>query len=222
MIKMKRQTAYKLWIGDIIDSDIKIDENGYKYYDIRDKNVIRVNIIANVIHRYDNDEGTYSNLVVDDSSGQIKLKCWNEDTPILENVEVGDIVLIIGKLGSSESDVFIRPEIVKRIDNYDWELLRRIELSKLYGKPLEKQKNFVEKKEDKNVQVTEEKIEQTVSVTSREKIVDTIEKNDGEIEISELIKLTGILESEVDKVIEELLKEGEIYQPKPGFVKLLI
>lgn len=213
---MKRHTAYKLWIGNIADSDIKIDENGYKYYDICDKKVIRINVIANVIHRYDNEEGTYTNVVVDDGSGQIKLKCWNEDTQILANIDIGDIVLIIGKLGSTESEIYIRPEIVKNIDNSDWELLRKVELSNLYGKP-EKQKKIMNQ-----MVVTEEKVEESGSVKLREKIINAIEKAEGEVEIISLIKSTGISEDEVDKIIEDLLKEGEIYQPKPGFVRLLV
>mgnify|MGYP003980217591 FL=1 len=85
-----RQTAYKVWISDLINGEFVKPEGEWtpSYIQVRDNKVSRANIIANVIMNYKNDESTYVSLTLDDGSDNISLKAWNEDTKILEDIHI--------------------------------------------------------------------------------------------------------------------------------------
>ncbi len=213
-MKFKRQTAYKYWISDLLSSIQKLNNDGLRYFQVGDAQVVRVNVIAVVVNRYDNEAGNYSVITLDDSSGQIRVKAWDDDTKLLDNLELGNVVLVIARLFESNGEIFLRPEIVSKMDE-NWAAVRRLELEKKFGKATN---------EKKVLDVTEEKVEEKVepSIKAREKVYYYVEKNPDEgIQISELVRKTGLKEEDVEKAVEELLREGEIYNPRPGFVKLV-
>jgi len=213
-MKFKRQTAYKLWIKNILSSTQKLTNEGMRYFQVDDKEVVRVNLIAVVINRYDNDAGNYSVVTVDDGSGQIRIKAWEDDVKFLNHIDLGNVVLVVARLFESNGEIFLRPEIVKAIGD-EWAMVRKLELEKQFGKVIHT---------DKILAVTEEKVEEKIepSIVAREKVYHFVEKAPEKgIEISELVKKTELKEADVEKAIEELLREGEIYNPKPGFVKLV-
>ena len=85
-----RQTAYKVWISDILNGEF-INPGGEwtpSYVQVKQKKVSRANIVANVIMNYKNEDSTYISLTLDDGSDNIALKVWNEDTKILENIKM--------------------------------------------------------------------------------------------------------------------------------------
>ncbi|MFH1637236.1 MAG: OB-fold nucleic acid binding domain-containing protein [Candidatus Woesearchaeota archaeon] len=221
---IKRQTAYRFWIRDIVESELKLNKEGYKYFDVKGKEAVRVNLIANVINKYSNDAGTYVSVTLDDGSAQLRVKTWNEDSKFLEDIEIGNMVLVVGRLSESNGEVFLRPEIVKAVENAEWELARKLELLKKYGKPERTQQAL---EEDKGEEVKEDIVEEVVvenkgAGNSRGKVINVLEDAPaGGIEMHEAIKKSGLDEDEADKIIDELLKEGEVYQPKRGFLKLI-
>jgi RPA family protein len=128
MDKPIREVAYKTWISDISSAEFK---NGGLA--VGEKIVSRVNLIGSVVGRYDKDE-SYSSLTIDDGSAGIRVKAWNEGAAILEDIEPGDILLVIGKIRqSSNGEIFVSPEIAKRV-GVEWEMTRKLELLKEYGR----------------------------------------------------------------------------------------
>ncbi|MEK6816125.1 MAG: OB-fold nucleic acid binding domain-containing protein [Nanoarchaeota archaeon] len=109
MQPQKRQTAYKFWIKDIAEAEAGVNEDGAMYFKIRGKDVLRVNVLAVVIHKYVSENGNYVFVTLDDGSGQTRLKAWNEDTQILSKAEIGDLVMVLGKVGLNNNEIFIRP-----------------------------------------------------------------------------------------------------------------
>ncbi len=221
--QIKRQTAFKFWIKDILNGEAKVDERGMRYFLIKDKRALRVNILAHVIQKYINEERTYGTLVLDDGSSQIRLKAWADDMHLLEKLEIGQGVLVVGKLAESNDEIFIRPEITRLMENPDWDLVRKLELHKMYGKPEERAES--ESPVNPSV-VVEERVEDNPikpSIAAREKIVALIEKdsNPQGSEIAVIIEGSGLKEEDAESALSELLSEGEAYEPKPGFIKLI-
>src|SRR3989344_5122377 len=170
---LKRQTAYKVWIQDIHSAETIVDEtSGLPYYALLGKQVVRVHIIGSIIDAFFSDG--YGSIVIDDGSGQIRLKVWGDDLPLLREKNIGDFVLIIGRIAEFNNERYIRPEIVRGV-SYDWGLLRRLELIKEYG-PLQKKEKVVL---EKDVEVAPE-VEP--SLIAREKILAFVEKQE---EVSE-------------------------------------
>ncbi|MBU2589876.1 MAG: hypothetical protein KKA65_02080 [Nanoarchaeota archaeon] len=213
-MQIKRQTAYKLWINNILSSTQKLTNEGMRYFQVGDKEVVRVNLIAIVINRYDNETGNYSVVTIDDGSGQIRIKAWEDDVKFLNHIDTGSVVLVIARLFESNGEIFLRPEIVRPMED-EWAFVRKLELERQFGKV---------SSDERVLAVTEEKISEKIepSIVAREKVYHFVEKApDNGIEVSELVKKTKLKESDVEKAIEELLREGELYNPRPGFVKLV-
>ena len=105
---------------------------------------------------------------------------------------------------------------LQSIENHDFRPARIVQVNK---------DNYLirnEKKEIKETEKVENKVEDEVepSLAVREKVVSLIEKED-EVEEEKLIQDLGLSEETVKKAIQELLKEGEVYMPRPGYLKMV-
>jgi len=201
----KRLTAYKVWIRDLKHTKGEMD-GSLAYLPIGGNRVVRVNIVGSVIGK--NLSENYGNLILDDGSETIQARVWGDDLWLFEGMEVGDLVLVVARLGEFNQEVYLRPEVVRKID-MDWALLRRLELIKNYGKP-----DRVEKK-DVNVEKVEE-VEPSLAI--REKVLSVVESAE-EISMDALVAKLGVSADKVKKAVDELLKEGEMFMPRPGYLR---
>ena len=125
--EFKRHTAYKLKIGDILAGNHIVDGEKLKFIEINGKNVARVNLIANVVDKFIQDEEKkFASVTLDDASGQIKLKTFGEDIEKLKLLEQGDTVLAIGMVREWNKEVYVTPEIIKK-KQPEYLLLRKLE-----------------------------------------------------------------------------------------------
>ncbi|AJF62506.1 MAG: hypothetical protein QT11_C0001G0357 [archaeon GW2011_AR20] len=220
MEQISRLVAHKLWLGDLKEENFvqRSGEFESNYIALNNKQVTRVNIVANVVNKFENEDKSYIGITMDDSSAQIRLKTWREDTRILENISIGDIVLIIGKIKKYNEEIYILPEIVKKVSPND-EILRKLELIKEYGIP---EKNKIVLIKEKEPEISYEEINFT-SNNLRNELLNLVERYEDKLGITlEEIKLE--LHASLDdlnKVLEELLKEGQVYEVK-GKYRLLL
>ena len=225
-----RQTAYKVWIADLVNGEYINPEGEWvpSYVQINNKKVSRVNIVANSIAKFQNEEGTYISLTLDDGSDNIPLKVWNEDTKILEEVNIGDMILTVARVRQYNNQIYLVPEIIKKLEKSDWMVLRKKELMAEYGERIQAE-TVQEKPEEEPIIITpqptlqEETVEDNSSENERQKILSIIEKTDsGEgVEITQLTTESDLGEQTTSNLIQELLKEGEIFEIKPGRIKLI-
>src|SRR3989344_6803359 len=131
----KRQTAYKLWIASIVSSPFIKKEGEWEpnYLEFNNSQISRVNLIATVVDKFDND--SYCTIIVDDGSGEIRVRAFKDDVHLLKELKKGEMISVIGRLREYNEEVYIIPEIVNNIDDPNFELLRKIELLKSFGKP---------------------------------------------------------------------------------------
>ncbi|MEK6861201.1 MAG: hypothetical protein AABY07_04460, partial [Nanoarchaeota archaeon] len=125
---ISRLTAYKIWIASLINSPYVNNPGEFEpnYIKVNGKEISRLNIIATVVNKYISDDGTYVTIIVDDSSSQIRVKSWREDTLLLKNINVGDTILLIARVKNYQNEIYLLPEIVKKV-NPNWELVRKLE-----------------------------------------------------------------------------------------------
>ncbi len=215
MLTQKRNTAYKVRIHDLISNDyLKEDgEWGSSYVLIQDKKITRVNLIATIISKYESEDKAHCFVVIDDFSSEIRVKTWREDTRLLNSLEVGGIINVIGRIRKYNDELYITPEIIKKIDNPNWELVRKLELFELYGKP----KLLIKEVNERKEKIVEEQIEGFLE-SDRQKILTIIEKRDSELGVDyNTIKLESELgEEKIKNITHDLLREGEIYEVKSG------
>lgn len=216
----QRKTAYKFWIKDIINA-VPISQEGIHLFEIKGKEVSRVNVIAAVVDKRINEDNTFSSITLDDGTETIRAKTWREDIKKLEEVNIGDPVIVIGKVRIYGNELSIMPEIVKKQEP-EWMLVRKKELEKIYGKPEEPTKEIQKEETITSKPVIEEEVINQPTETARQKILALVEKETAHegMQITRLIKESGLKE-EAEQAIDELLREGELFQPRTGFLKVI-
>jgi len=213
---ISRNTAYKLWISNINSSNYTKSPGEFEsnYIEFKNKKISRVNLIAAVVDKYETDN--YSSILVDDGSSQISIKSWNEDKKIIDKVNVGDIILLIGKVrqNSMNTSLYIQPEIIKKLDD-KWLLARKNEMEREYGTPEMVKVEF--DKETEELTIEEVKVSNESIRTQILNLIDKLDKDEG---VSNAVITKQIKSSKVKEAIDELLKEGEIFEVN-GKYKLL-
>lgn len=205
-----RQTAYKIWIGDLLKAEYIENKGEWEpnFFVISEKNVSRVNLVVGVVSTYENPGGTMRSVEVDDGSGSISLRTWGDDMKLLGDLNVGDIVLVIGKSKKNNGQIFVTPEIIKKVDG-NWAKLRKLELEKIYGK----------REQIESVVSSSGDVEKPAE-SSGQKVLNILEKS-GEIRFEDLLEKSGVAEEELRELINDLLKEGEIFEPKPNYLRVI-
>jgi hypothetical protein len=126
---IQRQVAKKADIGMIKKSRYIRSEGEWEpnYILTEDEHKMsRINLIATVISK--NDPQSPDNLTIDDGTGKITVRAF-QSTQIFSGIGIGDIVLLIGRPREFSNELYLVPEIIKKIRNPKWIELRKLELS---------------------------------------------------------------------------------------------
>jgi len=198
---LKRNIAYKFRIGSILSGKPIIENERLKFVEINAKNIVRINIIANVIDKFIQEgEKKYASITLDDATGQIRIKTFGEDVEKFASLTQGDTLLVIGLLRTWSNELYITPEIIKKKDPA-FLLLRKLELEAEEPKTLNKEK-LIELK-DKIMQMIKEA------------------EKDGGVEIDKIILALKENSDIINKEIKKLLEDGLAYEPRPGKLRYL-
>jgi len=207
----KRETAHKQRIVDLLKGNQIFEQvegnQRFKFLELGSKQIVRTNIIANVIDKYVSDgERRFASITIDDGSGQIRVRVFGEDFHKFDNLSQGDTIVIIGLLRSFKNEIYILREIIRKMDP-KYLLIRKLEIGKLFN---QSPSTFTQKKQEIKI-LRDEVINLIKSSEQREGI-------DKE-EIILTIKSTEPLI--ISQEIQKLLDEGIIYEPRPGHVRYL-
>lgn len=195
----KRNVAFKLRIGDILKLKPVSQEGKLLFLESGDKKVVRVNVIANVIEKFNSEgEKRYSTLTLDDASGQIRIKAFGEDVSHIDGFTQGDTLQVIGNVREYNSELYLTPEIVKKVDP-KWLLVRKLE---------------IQKERDK-IPVKVFGIKDIILAKIKE-----AEKDNG-IDIDTIIMNIDAGPDSINAEITKLLEDGLIYEPRPGRLRYL-
>lgn len=209
MVGAKEFSATKVWIAQILSGKYvkEVEEEKQNHVVLSDgRKVYRANVIATTVGIDSEDKS----IILDDGTGRIKVKSF-DDNYSFKNISLGEVVLVIGKIREF-GEKYILPEIVKSIVDKKWIEVRKKELGVL----------TLEKKEEKiETKIQEEEIIEEVKENKTDAIISVI-RNLDEGEGADLDQvLLALSTTATEKDIERLLNEGEIFQTKPGRVKVL-
>ncbi len=199
--EFKRHVAFKMRIGDVLQGKPILDADKFRFLELNGKHIARVNIIANIIDKYiQDDEKKFGSITLDDASGQIKLKVFGEDIEKFTNFEQGDTVMAIGLLRQWNNEVYILPEIIKKKQS-EFLMIRKLETD------LEKPKIM------DSAKLLELKDKLLEMIKSKE--------SEGGAEIEEIIMELKSSPETINQEIKSLLEDGAIYEPRPGKLRYL-
>ncbi|RMF05332.1 hypothetical protein D6764_04970 [Candidatus Woesearchaeota archaeon] len=234
----KRQVAVKVRIKDILDGRY-VKEEGWEpnYVELPDgRKCSRANIIGVIIEKPEATEVNYDHLTIDDGTGSILIRTFDQ-THFLEGKSIGDIVLVVGRPREYLGTKYIMPEIVRKIENRKWVEVRKLELEEIAKKHPRKEKQEEKPEEPPEPAAEEEVVTEEVVVEDRkeedkdigeelpknpyEEIIQMIrdlDRGDG-ADIEEITATAKV--PNADTIIESLLREGEIFEIRPGRLKVL-
>jgi uncharacterized protein len=197
----KRNVAYKLRVGQIFQGSPKFENERLLSVELNNKDVVRVNIIANITDKFVQEgEKKFASITLDDASGQVKAKTFGDDISKFSDLNQGDTILVIGLLRSWNNEIYITPEIVKKKDP-SFLLIRKLEVEAKQPKTLDKEKTIELK----------DKIVQMVKSSEEE----------GGIDIDKIILELKESPEIINQEIKKLLEDGTAYEPRPGKLRYL-
>jgi len=240
-----RQTAIRARISDITTGKFVRKEGLEPSYVLSElgQRISRAKLLGTVVDKFMSEDGNYSTITIDDDSDSIRIKAFRENVNLLKDIELGDLVMIIGKVREYAGENYIIPDIVKKVANPNYECLHKLEILKellkqrkvfdtikkekeRFGDP-EELKKYVEKE----YRIKAEKVdsilelfsleEETKEVDYKPLVLETLEKldkGDG-VEFKKLLEETKLPDNVFEEVINDLLSSGICYEPKPGMLK---
>ena len=204
----QRQVAYKVNISDLLDGVITKDDVSAGFIKLNGLNVSRTNIIATVV--YKSDDSSYASVLIDDGTGKISLRSF-ENKDIFSKIDVGDAVLVIGKIREFNNEKYIIPEILKKINNVEWMNLRKLEL----------EKNKVDGSNSKILKTINDGLIEENNFGINEEIYSLIRKLDNGDGVSVEDVINNSKNIKAESIINKLLENGDIFEIKPGKLKVL-
>ena len=192
--------------------------------------ISRVNVIASIVGKYLTDDQNYCAITLDDGSETIRVKNFGAEVGTIKELNVGDIVRIIGKVKEYNEEKYIAGEISKVL-NPNWIIVNEIELSNQkqtttdsstadsINKVIETKTNSSENEEI--ISISSESSDSESSI--KQKILQYLKNNDNGtgVIMDQIMNSLDISSEEVKNSLYELLKVGEIYEPKKGILKIL-
>ncbi|MBN2330342.1 MAG: hypothetical protein JXC85_00865 [Candidatus Aenigmarchaeota archaeon] len=206
---MQRQTAMRVRIVDLVSGEWVRKEGMEPSYVItpRKETVSRAKIVGTVVSKFISEDGNFASVTIDDSTATMQGKQWKE-TELVTGVNPGDLVTMIGKVREYEGNIYMVPEIIRKVGPGEEALARLHVLAKL-GKPAGEAESGGRPQEQKKADGDQ----------LRKSILKTIEASEDGIKYSDLVKKAQVPEEELEGVINELLGEGICYEPTPGKIK---
>lgn len=205
--QQKRQIAHKVRIKELNNGKYIKEEGWLPNYIITGdgRQINRINLIATVVAKPLEEDINYQSIILDDGTGRISIRNFEQNN-IFDSIEIGDVILLIGRPREYNNEIYILPETIKKIQDKTWIKVRELELKN--DKP---EKPIGEKTpKEEAIEDDEEPIADKVIRIIKEK-----DKGEG-IDFEEILKLINN-----EEVIKELLKKGELFEIRPGRLKVL-
>lgn len=199
--------------------------------------ISRANVIATVTEKFITEDGSYSTIAIDDGTEAISVRTFKENVSLLNEIKVGDLVLVIGKIKEYNGEVYINGEIVKELEDANFEILRKSEIvtnlmerkkiveeikSLVDQMPEEELKNYVKEKYSMDEECLQAVLEsKKLEVDYKPKVLEVIEKlDDGNgVEIGKLFEVLDLPEQIIERTLDELINLGYVFEPTIGRIR---
>jgi RPA family protein len=201
------RAALKASIIQIMEGE---EEQGeFTLIKISGKTVARVNVIGAIVAK-DEDGQT---ALIDDGTGTIRVRTFGEEQKPIVNLEIGDIVNIIGRVRSYSGERYVSVEIIKKT-TAAYKKLRELEIQ-LSNKNAPVQKTVAKAENIYEDALPEEDFSGAMKIRE---LIRELDSGKG-ADLMEITSKTDV--PNPDTVIKNLLEMGEIFEVRPGKLKVL-
>jgi hypothetical protein len=212
------------------------------------RKVFRAKVVATIVSEpYISDDSAYGRVTLDDGFDTISGAVFREQTALLENVELGQLVQAIGKIREWKGEKQLTLEAISPVEP-NFMLLHRLEIIKArnqHKKRLEEAQKIYEQEEDlrsardrakeqgvstdivealdelKYLEEHPEEEEPEISKPDmvKMKVLSFIESNEGGVDMDKILAAFSdtYASEEIEDAVKELLGIGEIFERKINF-----
>jgi len=211
---VQRMTAKKVRISDLINGEWVKKEGMEPSFVVtpNGEEVSRARVMGTIVSRFLAEDGNFASLTIDDATETIRAKTFKTTKPV-DDFEVGNLVDVVGKVREYVGEIYLIPEIIRKIEDPNWELLRKLEMVK---KPKETAK---EREEEAKEEEPEKKEKEGDKSELKREILKFIGSSEDGVEYGKILENVKGKESEIESIVNEILAEGICYEPTPGKIK---
>ncbi|MGV9203639.1 MAG: OB-fold nucleic acid binding domain-containing protein [Promethearchaeia archaeon] len=227
----KRYPAVRCWIKHLLEGNYSDEDKAlYTIFGL----VKRVRLLATIVDKreiIENSSDEDDDLLdledevasriefdLDDGTGLIRATLWQVRPDKYDYLQKGDLIDVVGKVRQYKEFTSISPEILRKIHNPNYALLRNAQVVKKIKKgELEEIPSISEDESEIDEMEVEEFFENEIEENEdvKEKIYSIIEEhsiNGNGINITDLLSKIDIGEEELKGYIEELEMESMVYR----------
>lgn len=196
--------------------------------------VSRVQIVGSIVEKFNDRDGRFGSITIDDGTDSIQARFFGEDIKTVNDLGLGDVVSVTGRMKNYNEDNYISPDFVRKLDDPNSEAMFKLEvLNDLIERKKivddlrnlrdemsqEELRDYASEKYGMGEEILQAIIEaRSAEVDYKPVILDMIDKldqGDG-VEIGKLLEAVKLDESMVESAVNDLLGSGEIYEPIVG------
>lgn len=217
--------------------DASFDEqNARELYSLTIPNgntIIRARVVGNVIKIVEG-ENNYKGILLDDGSGSIWIKDWIgrfDDIKEWSILDIsGDIRIRAVEEKTTENDdevedygentkfydIYLQPVAITKVNNTNWIIVHDLEIA------TKKEIDFDSyQTTSSSVFESEEEVSDDSALEKRVKdIILQLDEGNG-VDYSEIIQKTELDTKKLEEILFNMMLEGSIYEPKPGYYSVL-
>jgi RPA family protein len=234
---MQRSVAYRVWISEI-GSGPYVKQEGFNpnYIELKGKQVSRVQIMGTVVGTFTSEDGNYGALTLDDGSDTIRVKAFGPDVANIKDAKVGQLVRFVGKIKEYNDERYLAPDFAAKVEDPNWVTVWKLELGEApeavkateapmtENKPTQTQVEQAPAGEkpdtDKSEKSSAVSSDNSEDLPNFAAIIAKLDSGDG-AEMDKVISESKLDEAEAKLHIIDLLKQGEVYEPRKGKLKVL-
>jgi len=245
MAEKKRLVAERVRICDIVNGVFfhgsKEEMRASYVITAFGEKISRVNVIGSVTDVFLSENGNYGSVTVDDGTATVRAKVFGDGVVLIKDVAAGNLVLVIGKVKEYNGEIYVNAEIVRRIEDPNYENLRKLEILKRLKekkKMVEEIRGLVDQMSDEelneharkkygldeeSLRVVRENLKVVKEIDYKPRILEMIksmDKGDG-VEVSKIFEVVDLPEKLVENAINELSESGALYEPRVGILKVV-
>lgn len=217
--------ARKVKVEELLRGEYLLSEEGFpSLITPWGEKVSRVRVMGTVVEKWLREDGEYCTVYLDDGTGVIPLRAWREGAKELNELEVGDLVDVIGRIREYLGEKYLVPQLLLKVKDPNWETVRELEIllmrRKILAKGIKPMKIQVQEIPPEEVRMEEvEELELPyVPQELKEKALSAFERLDrGEgVGEEELGRELGLGRKEVEDLLLVLMDEGEVFEVRTG------
>ncbi len=199
--------------------------------------VSRASLVGTVVGKFVAEDNSFASITIDDSTETIRAKSFGS-TKFFESMDIGSDIEIVGRVREYNNEIYLMPEIVKKISP-EIEMLRRLEITKNVME-WKNRISIIEKNKDKKIQDLEklgigrEEIDSILEFLNVPKEIKTdanevvligmiseMDKGNG-VDYKSLFEKANLPEYIIERIVGKLLEDGVCFEPKPGILKMCL